>query len=83
MLTRILFKMALAATLLLPVIAVSSPKKSDVAQRYQGYAGSKSCQECHEKFYGLWSTSRHGLAMQPYTPEFAEDPAHAPGRATW
>jgi tetratricopeptide (TPR) repeat protein len=36
-----------------------------------GYAGSASCRECHEKFYHLWSTSRHGLAMQPYTPELA------------
>ena len=27
--------------------------------------------ECHEKFYKLWSTSKHGLAMQPYTAEFA------------
>ena len=35
------------------------------------YAGSQSCIECHSKFYQLWSTSRHGLAMQPYTPEFA------------
>ncbi len=35
------------------------------------YAGSKSCIECHGKFYRLWSTSRHGLAMQPYSPEFA------------
>jgi tetratricopeptide (TPR) repeat protein len=35
------------------------------------YAGSASCRECHEPFYRLWSTSMHGLAMQPYTPEFA------------
>ena len=35
------------------------------------YAGSKSCIECHGKFYQLWASSRHGLAMQPYTPEFA------------
>jgi len=34
-----------------------SPAKS------MGYAGSASCRECHEKFYQLWSTSRHGLAM--------------------
>jgi hypothetical protein len=33
------------------------------------YAGSRSCIECHGKFYQLWATSRHGLAMQPYTPE--------------
>jgi hypothetical protein len=44
----------------------TSPAKS------MGYAGSVSCQECHEKFYQLWSTSRHGLAMQPYTAEFAK-----------
>ncbi len=36
------------------------------------YAGSKSCLACHQKFYQLWSTSRHGLAMQPYTPQFAQ-----------
>ncbi|MGO9021750.1 MAG: tetratricopeptide repeat protein [Syntrophobacteraceae bacterium] len=35
------------------------------------YAGSVSCRECHEKFYQLWSTSFHGLAMQPYSAEFA------------
>lgn len=35
------------------------------------FVGSKSCRECHESFYHLWATSRHGLAMQPYTPEFA------------
>ena len=37
-----------------------------------GYAGSVSCRECHEKFYQLWSTSYHGLAMQPYTAGFAK-----------
>ncbi|MHC4496915.1 MAG: hypothetical protein ACYSYM_13950, partial [Planctomycetota bacterium] len=34
-------------------------------------AGSISCRECHQQFYELWSTSHHGLAMQPYTPDFA------------
>jgi hypothetical protein len=47
--------------------AVSSP----VSPTSPVYAGSSSCRECHEKFYKLWSTSIHGLAMQPYTPEFA------------
>ena len=37
-----------------------------------GYVGSVSCRECHAKFYTLWSTSFHGLAMQPYTPELAK-----------
>jgi Flp pilus assembly protein TadD len=36
-----------------------------------GFVGSRSCRECHEKFYQLWSTSFHGLAMQPYTLELA------------
>ncbi len=36
-----------------------------------GYAGSKSCQECHGRFYELWSTSLHGLAMQPFTETFS------------
>jgi tetratricopeptide (TPR) repeat protein len=40
--------------------------------RPYGYAGSLSCRECHAKFYSLWSTSRHGLAMQPYTRAFAD-----------
>jgi tetratricopeptide (TPR) repeat protein len=35
------------------------------------WAGSRSCRDCHEKFYQLWSTSYHGLAMQPYTAELA------------
>ena len=36
-----------------------------------GYAGSRSCIDCHERFYQLWSTSFHGLAMQPYSRELA------------
>lgn len=36
------------------------------------YVGSASCRKCHEKFYQLWSTSHHGLAMQPYTADFAK-----------
>ena len=39
---------------------------------FKGYAGSRSCIQCHEKFYKLWSTSFHGLSMQPYTAAFAK-----------
>ena len=35
------------------------------------YIGSQSCRQCHESFYQLWAPSHHGLAMQPYSPEFA------------
>ncbi len=38
----------------------------------QVFVGSKSCQDCHTEFYKLWSTSWHGLAMQPYSAKFAE-----------
>ncbi|MGD0384035.1 MAG: tetratricopeptide repeat protein [Thermoguttaceae bacterium] len=55
------------------------PEKKDnpapVADANQGsakLAGSKSCRDCHEEFYKLWSVSRHGLAMQPYTAELAK-----------
>jgi len=37
------------------------------------FTGSRSCRECHEHFYKLWSTSHHGLAMQPFTVELARD----------
>ena len=35
------------------------------------HTGSAVCRKCHERFYQLWSTSNHGLAMQPYTDYFA------------
>jgi len=56
----------------LTIMAVHAQVRSGIVHGYQGYAGSKSCMECHEKFYGLWSTSRHGLAMRPYNAEFAK-----------
>jgi tetratricopeptide (TPR) repeat protein len=37
----------------------------------RSFAGSPSCRGCHPDFYQRWSTSHHGLAMQPYTPDFA------------
>jgi len=33
--------------------------------------GSAACRGCHEKFYGLWAGSWHGLAMRPYSDDFA------------
>ena len=62
----------LATIMFLTVIVVNAQANSVTAPDYQGYAGSRSCIECHEKFYGLWSTSRHGLAMQPYNADFAK-----------
>jgi tetratricopeptide (TPR) repeat protein len=39
----------------------------------QEFTGSQSCRNCHERFYQLWATSHHGLAMQPYTDKLAAD----------
>ena len=52
-------------------IAGNATKEKTEPLKKKGYAGSSSCRECHEKFYQLWSTSFHGLAMQPYTAELA------------
>jgi hypothetical protein len=38
-----------------------------------GYSGSASCRDCHQRFYRLWSTSRHGLAMQAFSAAFARE----------
>ncbi len=54
-----------------PGVSLGFAAEKNPPAKSMGYAGSVSCQECHEKFYQLWSTSRHGLAMQPYTAEFA------------
>ena len=70
---RKLVTAVLVTTLLLPAIVVHAREMPDVAQGSQGYAGSESCRECHEKFYQLWSTSFHGLAMQPYTDVLARE----------
>jgi len=54
---------------LLPVIGAEKTSST----KSMGYAGSASCRECHERFYQLWSTSMHGLAMQPWSTSFARD----------
>ena len=47
---------------------VIKPMQNSALEEYteeEGYAGSRSCIECHERFYQLWSPSHHGKAMQP------------------
>src|SRR5512139_3839539 len=61
----------LATMFLAAGIVVFSVAKCKPSPQSKGFAGSVSCRECHEKFYKLWSTSFHGLAMQPYTSDFA------------
>ncbi len=67
--------LGLAVLLVLGAPAQSSPAAATNAvlkAASGGFAGSRSCRECHERFYQLWSTSFHGLAMQPYTAELAK-----------
>ena len=52
-------------------ITVAPTTNASLKTASAGFVGSRSCQECHEKFYQLWSTSFHGLAMQPYTSDLA------------
>ena len=61
--------MKIVTLLFVICISFSAPAHSEE----NAYAGSKSCRECHERFYGLWSTSFHGLAMQPFTETLAQE----------
>ena len=58
----------------LAVAADTAPPASPAAD----YAGSKSCRECHERFYGLWSdlVPRSGHAAIHRNP--GEREAHPP-----
>ena len=70
--TRLGWPARLAAALLLgtafflPAAAAAPP-----ASKAPAFTGSAGCRSCHEKFYRLWSTSFHGLAMRPYDDAFA------------
>ncbi len=50
---------------------VASPRTVETAKPRPAFVGSASCRVCHEHFHELWANSRHGLAMQPYTADFA------------
>ncbi|MDQ1239015.1 MAG: hypothetical protein QG577_1200, partial [Thermodesulfobacteriota bacterium] len=54
-------------------VILADSQASNASSQDGGYTGSVSCRKCHEKFYQLWATSHHGLAMQPYTPELARN----------
>jgi tetratricopeptide (TPR) repeat protein len=70
----LIMKRTLGTISLIIAVGLSAPgTESTPSPLKDGYAGSASCRDCHEKFYQLWSTSRHGLAMQPYTADFAQE----------
>jgi tetratricopeptide (TPR) repeat protein len=49
------------------------PGRSAAGETTASFVGSVSCRDCHQKFYELWSTSFHGLAMQPYSEKLATE----------
>jgi tetratricopeptide (TPR) repeat protein len=55
------------AAMLLLASAAGRAGASVAAPPAQGYAGSLSCRECHEKFHDLLSRSWHGITLRPYT----------------
>ena len=56
---------AATAVVILLSKALNSEDRLTNIESDEGYAGSRSCRECHELFYELWSPSHHGRAMQP------------------
>ncbi|MHC4558000.1 MAG: tetratricopeptide repeat protein [Planctomycetota bacterium] len=77
---RLMIAMAVAVTMVATTVgAAGSVRASGVALepsfagavQSEEFSGSASCRQCHERFYKLWAPSHHGLAMQPYTAEFA------------
>ena len=62
----------LASLLFLPRRAATPPPASPPGEAAP-LAGSQSCRACHAVFFQKWSTSFHGLAMQPHTGDFARD----------
>jgi len=81
---------ALAPFLALIALMGCQKKDSRGSGAYQAAAaGSAQCRSCHLVFYKKWSTGHHGLAMQPFTAEFAKaelSPQAAPlkiGSATY
>ncbi|MEI7902372.1 MAG: multiheme c-type cytochrome, partial [bacterium] len=54
------------------LLCAGCSRDTRTADAGDAFTGSASCRECHEKFYTLWSTSHHGLAMQPVTETFAQ-----------
>ena len=63
--------LALAVFLFLPRHGTVTPPPS--SEPPAPLAGSESCRSCHAVFFQKWSTSFHGLAMQPHTGDFARD----------
>ncbi len=68
---RLWYGLGAVLVVVLLITGIRFSRKSAPTVGVNRYVGSGSCRQCHERFYQLWSTSHHGLAMQPFTPDFA------------
>lgn len=59
--------------ILMIVMMASCVQKNEQQVAENGYSGSESCIECHERFYKLWAPSQHGKAMQPVNAGFVKE----------
>jgi len=56
------------------VFAARKRQTAPASSRKESAApGGGSCRGCHEKFYENWSPSRHGLAVLPFSGQFARN----------
>jgi tetratricopeptide (TPR) repeat protein len=62
----------LYAIVVLPLV-FSCVQKNNRQQATDGFSGSASCIQCHERFYDLWAPSMHGKAMQPVSASFIKE----------
>jgi nitrate/TMAO reductase-like tetraheme cytochrome c subunit len=58
---------------IISLFATSCVQKNENQVAENGYSGSESCIECHERFYELWAPSWHGKAMQPVNADFVKE----------
>ncbi|RIH66751.1 hypothetical protein D1164_03920 [Mariniphaga sediminis] len=52
---------------------ISCVQQKSQQETTEGFSGSESCIQCHEKFYKLWAPSFHGKAMQPVNAGFVKE----------
>ncbi|HDR50191.1 MAG TPA: hypothetical protein ENN90_01020, partial [Mariniphaga anaerophila] len=55
------------------ILTISCVQRKNEQVATDGFAGSGSCIQCHERFYKLWAPSWHGKAMQPVHAGFVKE----------
>jgi len=54
-------------------LSISCVQRKNEQVATDGFSGSESCIQCHERFYELWAPSWHGKAMQPVHAGFVKE----------